>query len=287
MNWLLGPYREQQTYRVLAYLLLGLPLGILDFTIVVTGLSLGLGLSVTIIGIPVFIAALLVARSLAILERGLAVSLLDAPMPRLGPAAEEGQGVFWSRLRSLVISRRTWAEVGFLLLRLPLGTLDFTVAVTIVSLALGGFAMPIVVAAGAKTAIGSWNIDTFFEPLVFLPVSVVFLMVGPRLILAWGALSRRIATYMLGRLEPYELKLAVIEVLARTGEADGFEIFDELELRLGRGPFLTPTRLEATLLALESNGHISMRPVGSRTIFALSGDGRSEAVPGPHQPIHF
>jgi hypothetical protein len=129
--------------------------------------------------------------------------------------------------------------------------------------------MPIVVAAGVQTSLGSWQIDTFVEALVFLPVSAVFLLVGPRLILAWSALSRRLATSLLGHVEPRELKLAVVDVLARTGEADGFRILDELELRFGHGPFLTPTRVEAALLALESTERIDARHEGGRTYYAL------------------
>jgi len=270
MSWLLGPYAELRTYRVLAYLLLGLPLGILDFTIVVTGLSLGLGLIITLIGIPVLVATLLVVRSLASLERELAVSLLDAPMPRHVPGREREDGSFWAQLRDLIFARRTWEEAGFLFLRLPLGICDFTVAVTVVALALCGIAMPIVVAAGVPVSIGSWDIDTFAESLIYLPVSALFLLVGPQLILAWSELSRWFATAVLGRIEPRELKRAVVDVLARLGEADGFRILDELELRFGRGPFLTPTRLEATLLALESTGQISARREGGRAFYALA-----------------
>ena len=270
MSWLLGPYAELGTYRALAYLLLGLPLGILDFTIVVTGLSLGLGLIVTLVGIPVLIATLLVVRSLAALERGLAVSLLDAPMPRCMPERERESGFFWARLRDLVFARHTWEETGFLLLRLPLGILDFTVAVTVVALALCGIVMPIIVAAGVPVSISSWEIDTFAESLVYIPFSVFFLLVGPRLILAWSELSRWLATALLGRIEPRESKRAVADVLAHVGEADGFRILDELELRIGRGPFLTPTRLEATLLALESTGQVSARHEGGRTFYTLA-----------------
>jgi hypothetical protein len=279
MSWLLGPYMEQRTYRVLFYLLLGLPLGILDFTIVVTGLSLGLGLIITLLGIPVLVATLLVVRSLAALERGLAFNLLDAPMPRGVRMSDESGGFFWSRLRDLVFGKRTWAEVGFLLLRLPLGTLDFTVAVTLVSLALSGLVMPIIVAAGVPTGIGSWRIDTFAESLVCLPVSVVFLLVGPRLMLAWSTLSRGLATSLLGRVEPRELKLAVVDTLARLGEADGFQILDELELRLGRGPFLTPTAVEAALLALQSSGHVRAHGNGARTLYTLAPSSQGASPP--------
>ncbi len=270
MRWLLSPYRERGTYAALLYLLLGLPMGILDFVVVVTGLSLGLGLFVTILGIPVLVATLLVARVLATLERRLAWTLVEARLPSPTLGRDDAPGMFWARLRALVASRRTWAELGFLLLRLPLGILDFAVAASILGLMLQGFAQPIVVAAGVDTNIGSWTVDTIGESLIFLPVSLLFLLIGPRLIQGWGAVSGRIATAFLGRVETSELKAEIARVLARTGEVDAYRILDELEMRLGRGPFLTPLRLEAALLALESNGRIRVRRDRPRALYALA-----------------
>ena len=48
MKWLLSPYTESRTYRAVAYFLLGLGLGVFDFTLLVTGFSLGLGLLITL-----------------------------------------------------------------------------------------------------------------------------------------------------------------------------------------------------------------------------------------------
>jgi hypothetical protein len=268
ITWLFEAYRDRRTYKVAAYLLLGLPFGILDFLLVVTGFSLGFGLFVTLLGIPVLVATLLLARALASFERRLAWSLLEAPMPREDTFRDRQEGVFWQRLRTLVAGGHTWREVAFLLLRLPLGVLDFSVLVAIVALALAGFAEPVVVAAGANSQLGSWTIDTFVESLVFLPVSLVFLVVGPRLVLGWGTVPAAIATSMLGHLGQDDLKRAVVQTLARTGEADGFHLLDELELQLGRGPFLTATRVEAALLALESTGYVSARRNGSRISYA-------------------
>ncbi len=269
MRWLLAPYAERRTYLILLYLVLGLPLGVFEFTLMVTGFSLGLGLLITLLGIPVLIGTLLVAHALATFERRLAWSLLDAPMPAL-PSRDEATGFFWARLRSLITSRRTWMEVAFLLLRLPTGILDFTIAVTIVSLMIGGFVQPILVASGVESNLGTWTIDTFGESLVWLPISILFLLVGPRLLVGWGGVSGWFATAMLAIVEPQELKRAVGDVLARVGRADAFEIMDQLQLRLGRGPFLSATRLEATLLALESNGVLTSRRDGPRTTYALA-----------------
>jgi hypothetical protein len=156
------------------------------------------------------------------------------------------------------------------MLRLPLSILDFTFVVTVIALALGGFAWFIAVAAGAETEIGSWTIDTIPEALVFLPIGILFAVVGPRLIIAWGGLSARVATHLLGRLDADELKREVADILVRRERADGFQVLEDLELRLGRGPFLTPTRVEAALLALESSGHVAAERDGPRTTYRLA-----------------
>jgi hypothetical protein len=270
MNWLLAPYAERRTYAILLYLVLGLPLGVFEFVLLVTGFALGFGLLITLLGIPVLVATVLVAHALATLERRLVWSLLDAPMPRVPLRSDEAPGFFWKRLRSLLTSGRTWKEMAFLLLRVLTGTLDFTIAVTIVGLMFGGFAQPILFLSGVESTIGSFTIDTFGESLVFVPISIVFLLAGPRLLVAWGGVSAWFATAMLAVVEPTELKRAVGDVLGRVGRADAFEIMDQLEMRLGRGPFLTATRLEATLLALESSGAVAARRDGARTTYALA-----------------
>lgn len=279
MKKLLSPYADMRTYRIFLYLLLGLPLGVIEFTVVVTGLSLGIGLAITIIGIPLFVGVLILSRYVASMERELARSLLDARIPRIGRTDGNETGGWLSRAWNTVKSGGTWMEVTYLLLRLPVGVLDFTVAVTIVGLIVAGPAQSIVVAAGAKSNLGSWTIDTFTESLWFWPISVTFVLVGPRLMLAWSGVSRRLSSSMLGRVSRSEMKFAVAQVLDRLGEADGFSILDELALRLGDGSYLTPTRVEATLLALESTGYVAERQVRERKVYTLRKDIRAKHLP--------
>lgn len=269
MRWLLGPYREIKTYRVAGYLLLGLPLGILEFTAIVTGLSMGLGLFVTLIGIPVLVATLLGLRMAANFERELAKTLLDAPMPRQSLDAPPPTGFLWARLRVLAADRDTWASAAYTLLRLPLGIVDFTVVVTIIALALGGFAQPILYASGVQSAIGDFVIDTLAESFIYLPFSIVFLLTGPRLLLGWANIPRRIATSLLGRVGQSELKREVARILTERGETDAFGVLDELRMRLGRGPFLDLNRVQAVLLALESTGHVIAHRNSSRARYTL------------------
>lgn len=270
MRWLLEPYADAHTYRIAAYLVLGLFLGILDFTLIVTGLSLGLGLLVTVLGLPVLLATLLVARALATLERRLARSLLNTPFPHRQMEPGEAAGFSWRRLKSLAKSRRTYAELAFLALRLPMGVLDFTFITTIVALALAGLIHPIMVLAGVDIEMGSWTIDTLSEAVIVLPVSVVFLLVGPRLVIGWSTLSSRLAGTLLGTIDAGQLKREVAGVLSEEGASDAFGILEQLTRRLGSGPFLTATRVEAALLALQSSGLVTARHVGTRTTYTLA-----------------
>src|SRR5664279_2690227 len=94
----LHPYVERRTYLAFLYALLGLPLGVFYLVFVVTGLSLGLGLLVTLAGIPVLVLTLGGCRVLAQLERTLAGELLEASMPRVESGRERGS--LWRRLVS-------------------------------------------------------------------------------------------------------------------------------------------------------------------------------------------
>ncbi len=270
MNWVLAPYRDPQTYRTAAYLATGLVMGVFDFVVIITGLSLGLGLAVTVIGIPILMATFVVARSLATMERELARTLLDAPLPRRRLRAVPSQRGFLPRLRHVIANRRTWAEIAFLLLRLPMGILDFVVIVTVLALAFGGFVYPWLIVAGLDSSVGNWVIDTLPESLLYVPVSVLFFVTGGRLITAWGEASRRFASHLLGTLGQDELKAEVADVVAQRGEADAFQIFQDVELRLGRGRFLDATRIQAALLALVDTGHIAGRGDGARKLYTTA-----------------
>ncbi len=269
MRWLLDAYVDSRTYTSLAYLLLALPLGVVGFTIVVTGLAAGAGLLVTLAGIPVLVVTLLFAASFARLERRLAWTLLDAPMPRSISGPSPGGGVFWQRLRSLLTRPAAAGELWFALLALPLGVIGFTVAVTIVWLMVAGFAQPVLVSLGARTEIGSLTIDTVAESLLFVPISLMFWLVGPRLLLGWGTVIGRAVTGLLGHVESPDLERGVVDALARTGHADGFTILDDLRLRFGRGPFVGPVQVQATLLELEGQGMIRAERGARRTSYHL------------------
>ncbi|HEV7210242.1 MAG TPA: sensor domain-containing protein [Blastococcus sp.] len=120
------------------YGLIGLPLGIVAFTVVVTGLSAGVGLLIIWIGVPVLVSTLLAARGLATAERRLLPAVLDRelPTPAYRRAAAGARPV--SRLVTPLKDPQTWLDALHSVLRLPLAVLAFAVTVAMWSVTLGG-----------------------------------------------------------------------------------------------------------------------------------------------------
>ncbi|MFD3564905.1 sensor histidine kinase [Streptomyces sp. NPDC058686] len=121
---------DRHTWKEIAYLLSNLPVAVLGFVYVVTMLATGVGLAVTVIGLPVLAAGLLGARQLGKAERGRARALLGlrieepSPLPR---RRDEGFfGRLWSRLKDPV----GWRTVLYEFMRLPWGVLTFAITLT-------------------------------------------------------------------------------------------------------------------------------------------------------------
>ena len=124
-----GVVVQPRSYRSIGYLLLGLPLGTIWFSVIVTGAAVGISmLVVALLGIPLLLGMWYVTRVFANTERAIANSLLDRHIPT-APMASPGGNV-WVRLRSMSSDRDRWREVAYLLLRFPAGIATFTAAVT-------------------------------------------------------------------------------------------------------------------------------------------------------------
>ena len=124
-----GVYQDPRAYTSLFYMLLTLATGVMYFTFVVTGLSLSLGFSFLIIGIPFFLVFIGIARVIALGEGRLLEAMTGERMPRRpvhpGPPAS-----WWTRIGAMLTDVRTWTTLLYLLLMLPLGIIYFTLAVT-------------------------------------------------------------------------------------------------------------------------------------------------------------
>ena len=128
-----------RTWRETAYLLLDLPVGVAGFTFVVTGLSLGAGLLITLVGIPILVLTLLGCRGAAWLELRRA-RLLSLDLP--DPPPLDRTGSFLRRASRPLVDGVGWRAAAYFVLMLPVGIVTFTVAITIWATALGLLTLP-------------------------------------------------------------------------------------------------------------------------------------------------
>ena len=130
---------ERRTWRETLYLLLDLPVGIVGFTFVVTGLSLGLGMLITLVGIPILTLTVLACRAAIRPEiaRARLIGLRLDPPSRLEPS-----GGFLRRLVRPLGDAAGWRAAAYFVLMLPVGIASFTIAVTWWATALGMLTYP-------------------------------------------------------------------------------------------------------------------------------------------------
>ncbi|GAA3839380.1 sensor histidine kinase [Streptomyces chiangmaiensis] len=120
------------TWREIAHLLANLPASLVGFTYVVTLLSMGAGLTATVIGLPLLAAGLLGARQLGKLERARARALLGVRVEEPTPLPLRKGGGALQRMWMALKDPVGWRTVLYEFIRLPWGIATFTV--TFVSL---------------------------------------------------------------------------------------------------------------------------------------------------------
>ena len=154
---LLSPLTTARGWTAVTHHLLGLPLGIAYFTWFVTGLATGLGLAITLIGIPLLTLVLASVRPLLAAERSLSNSLLGTDIPA-STLAPQGEG-FLGTLKAYWTDGATWRGMGYLLARFPAGLATFTVAVTAYATA-GYLIVAPIIAPFDGMELGFWEPDT-------------------------------------------------------------------------------------------------------------------------------
>jgi hypothetical protein len=78
-----GVIVDPQSYLNIVYLLVAFPLGTFYFVFLITGLSLGFGLFITLFGIPILLLVLGGSSVLCGFERAVAITLLKEDIPAM------------------------------------------------------------------------------------------------------------------------------------------------------------------------------------------------------------
>ncbi|HVW80146.1 MAG TPA: sensor domain-containing protein [Mycobacteriales bacterium] len=129
-------YAERRTWAALGYCLFGFPLAIAGFVFVVVSLSVSVGLSVTLIGLPLLGLAVAMSRGWGAAYRGMGRAFLDVDVA--APTVRRRPG-----LLGYIGERNGWRAILFLFLRFPLAIIEFVVAVSFFIYSWGGLTYPI------------------------------------------------------------------------------------------------------------------------------------------------
>jgi len=119
-----------QTWKAIAYLFLSFPVSLVLFIYAVTMYSLGLGLVILWVGIPILIAMQLSLRPIGTFERGLinlfSEAKLEGPAPMPPPTGLKGFANW--RVVALAKDAHSWRVAAWIMVRGVLGSINFVVA---------------------------------------------------------------------------------------------------------------------------------------------------------------
>lgn len=123
--------QKSTTVGNLVFLLLSFPFGLLYFLMIVIGFAVGVSTVVIWIGIPILFATLVLVRGMAIMERGMVASLLRIPIPGQPHVHEQQRQTFIRRFGNYLRDPLTWTSTIYMILKLPLGIISFTLALVL------------------------------------------------------------------------------------------------------------------------------------------------------------
>jgi len=181
LNRFLGVAFQGRTYLSLLYLLIMLPLGIIYFTIIITGFSMSISLLILIIGIFVVFLFLILVRGISTLHLHYASLLLGFELPAKVETSISGKG-FFDHLKKILADGKTYTSMAYMFLELPLGIIYFTLIITFLSVSISFTFSPLLWILNDEGIISLsgdnwiWNED--FGNTIFLSLAGIVLFFG-------------------------------------------------------------------------------------------------------------
>ncbi len=219
------PLFDVTTWKRAAYLLGTFPLGQLWFIFTVTAFSLGLGLSIIWVGIPILAGAFWLLRVGARFERLQAASLLGVEI--LSPYRPSLAQRPVERAKAHLRDPATWRDLLYLNLLFPLGMIWLVLQVTLWTICFVFTFAPLGLALGERfgweitmlqTTRMEWTLATWPEAFLASAFGILFLLpVTARIVRGAGALQARIAHGLLSPTASSQLH-ARVEQLTISGK---------------------------------------------------------------------
>ncbi|MGW8063536.1 sensor histidine kinase [Streptomyces ziwulingensis] len=215
---------EARSWREFGYVLLGLPIGVLLFTYAVTMVSLGAGLLVTFLGVPVLAATLAGCRGFGAMERVRARALLGLQVADPEPVRRKKQGAMgW--MGATLKSGTSWRSLLYAVLQFPWSVFSFVVAVNfwavgwaMLTYPLWFWVFPMYAGQDGLQLYGDEThrvyLDNPFEITLTALVGLLFTLATPWIIRALTTVDRLMVHGLLG---PSRLATRVVELESDRG----------------------------------------------------------------------
>ncbi|MFI1441440.1 sensor histidine kinase [Streptomyces fructofermentans] len=215
---------EGRSWREFGYLVLNLPVGILMFTFAVTMVSLGAGLLITFLGVPVLAAALAGCRGLGAMERARARVLLGLDVAAPEPLRVRKRGAMaW--MGAVLKSGVSWRHLLYSVLHFPWAVFSFSVAISfwsygwaLLTYPLWFWLFPMYGGQGGLQLYGDEAhriyLDNPFEITVTALVGLLLTLATPWIVRALTLVDRQLVHGLLG---PSRLATRVVELESDRG----------------------------------------------------------------------
>jgi signal transduction histidine kinase len=172
------------------YVASGFPLGLAWLIALVTLISVGVALALITVGIPILFFTLLLVRWGANVERERAALVLGAPIgrpSRMPPASAR----LLDRLVAPLRDRRTWRDLGYMLLLGPVGIIAGTIAVALWSVVLAALLTPVFApSAPAGSVLDDLGGASILVAVAAIPLAVLAALVTRALAAGCAALAQ-------------------------------------------------------------------------------------------------
>lgn len=174
-----APLIEGQTYREVLYLILGFPVGITLFAVLLTLYTLGIATIVVWVGVFILVATQALLRPIGAFERRLMRWLLGRVVPAPAPlvvepardATHPGWSNFGRRSYALLHDAHAWRVLAWSVARMITGPVGFVVAVIFPVVSFSLLIGPVGTLDLAGVDPHRWDWALWFGPLAFLIVA--------------------------------------------------------------------------------------------------------------------
>jgi hypothetical protein len=198
---IVGVVTEPQTYKNILYLVLVFPLGMAYYVVLMVGFTLGIGLSIFVVGLGILLATVIGVRYIASFERRLANALLGTAIATPADVETAGAGVVGTA-KAYLTAASTWRGLGFVVLKFWVGILSFVLLVTFLGTAIELVLLPVFPGGALNVEIASWEIaksvTTTAQRAVAVPAGAVLVLLGLHILSAFARANASIASSLLG-----------------------------------------------------------------------------------------